>query len=161
MIHAHLAKSPPTLQPINVTDLPHVHPYNNVVRHIQDIIVKCMEKEPDNRYNTAAGLRHDLTKCMDMLSLVSSTHSGGMNRSASPLSRSNIAQLITGKLRDKLSSDFVIGQADSYARFRISGKMYGIENEHKLLMSAFDRIVHQDTKRPVIVFVSGLPGIGL
>lgn len=50
--HAHLAARP--IPPTALADMPEM---------LQRILLKLLEKEPDDRYQTAAGLAHDLREC--------------------------------------------------------------------------------------------------
>ncbi|STQ90732.1 serine/threonine protein kinase and signal transduction histidine kinase with GAF sensor [Iodobacter fluviatilis] len=57
LIHAHLAKIPTA--PSEISDTPQA---------LSAIIMKLLEKIPEKRYHTAAGLAHDLQRCTDRLS---------------------------------------------------------------------------------------------
>ncbi|MCX7206233.1 MAG: AAA family ATPase [Proteobacteria bacterium] len=57
LIHAHLAKIP--TPPSEISDTPPA---------LSAIIMKLLEKVPEKRYHTAAGLAHDLQRCTERLS---------------------------------------------------------------------------------------------
>lgn len=54
IIHSHLAETPPLVQSINI-DIPEI---------LGKIIAECLEKAPEKRYQTAAGLTYDLKRCL-------------------------------------------------------------------------------------------------
>ena len=58
LVHAHLAKMPPSLE-ILVPNLP------PVVAHL---VSRCIEKHPEKRYQTAKGLQYDIERCLSELS---------------------------------------------------------------------------------------------
>ncbi len=153
LIHAHLARAPPPLYSATITDAPDIHPVHDVIRLLHEIIFKLIEKEPDNRYNTVAGLLHDIQYCRVKL------HERPSISSLSPSTRESAATQLTGKLREP-AQQFVIGQADAYATFRLSTKRYGRQHEYQLLMSAYNRVMSSQPTRPCLVVVLGYSGIG-
>lgn len=100
IIHCHLA-----VQPIS--------PYendSNIPQAVSDIVMKLMEKMPQNRYQSAFSLKSDLEKCKESLES-------------------------TGFIEY-----FKIGERDILDVFQIPDKLYGREHEIKILKSAFQRI---------------------
>lgn len=122
LVHSHLAK-----QPIS----PHqIQP--NIPLVIANIIMKLMEKIPEARYQSALGLKADLT--------------------------TSFQQWNVGKTIE----DFVIGQQDIFNRFQIPQKLYGREPEIKTLIGAFERLGCTSSEKTSleIMLVSGYSGIG-
>lgn len=99
LVHCHIAKPP---RPVSATnpEIPGV---------ISDIILKLLSKKAEDRYQTAAGLKNDLQKCVDQLRL-------------------------SGRI-----SSFEIGMDDLSDRFHIPQKLYGREKELEVLLEHFDR----------------------
>ena len=99
LIYQHLtaeAISPSTLQP-------------NVPRVVSDIVMKCLAKNAEDRYQSAYGVKHDLEVCLHQLQ-----------------ERGNI-------------EPFVIAQDDRSEHFRISDALYGREEEIGELSLAFEQ----------------------
>lgn len=94
---------------------------------ISDIIMKCMAKGPEERYHSAYGLKNDLEECLNQLNA-------------------------SGTIEP-----FSIGQNDIFDHFHIPQKLYGRENELKILMSAFER---SSKGEALLLFVRGYAGIG-
>lgn len=94
---------------------------------ISDIVEKLMEKMPENRYQNAVDLKSDLQKCMDTL-------------------------IKTGSI-----SNFKIGHRDISDIFKIPDKLYGREEEIKVLKSAFERIRNNSKE---MIMVTGYSGVG-
>jgi PAS domain S-box-containing protein len=85
------------------------------------IILKLLEKAPEERYQTAAGVVTDLRRCL------SSCESG-----------------------QRIES-FSIGDSDVPDRLMVSETLYGRENEIELLLAAFNRVVSQGSTEFVLV----------
>ncbi len=95
---------------------------------ISNIVLKLMAKTAEDRYQSAIGIKADLKKCLE-------------------------------KLRQQGKIDFFeIGKKDISTRFRISEKLYGRENERKLLIEAFDKI--SQSGHAGVVLVTGYAGVG-
>lgn len=74
-----------------------------------DIVMKCLARDPDDRYQSAEGIRRDLRRCLEEL-----------------------------EQRGSLTP-FKIGQHDVPAAFRLSAEFYGRERELRLLQEALER----------------------
>ena len=61
LVHAHIAKSP--LTPYQRCKIPKI---------ISDIVMKLLEKNPDDRYQSAAGIYHDLEFCLNNIENIES-----------------------------------------------------------------------------------------
>lgn len=55
LIHQHITKNP--IPPIQID--------KSISQAISDIIIKCLEKSPENRYQSAFGIRNDLISCLE------------------------------------------------------------------------------------------------
>ncbi len=99
LVHCHLAKQPVPPNQIN-PDLP---------IPISNIILKLLEKNADNRYQSAWGIKADLEECKVTL------HK-------------------TGRIEA-----FTLAQNDISDRFKISKKLYGRDYEIETLLAAFER----------------------
>jgi len=100
LIHAHMARRPPPASERR-TDVPLV---------LSRILTKLLEKEPDERYQSAEGLVRDLRVCAEHLSA-------------------------TGGIPD----EWVLGRFDAAARPRFSARLFGRETELQALESAYTR----------------------
>ncbi len=100
-IHAHLARVPDSPR-WRVPELPQV---------VSDIVMRLLAKVPDDRYQTARGLCHDLAQCLSEL------HEGG----DVPV--------------------FPLGRADHSGRLRFPPYLYGREQERETLRAALARAV--------------------
>ncbi|WP_160689285.1 diguanylate cyclase [Clostridium sp. C2-6-12] len=117
MIHCHLAVHP-------------ISPFEkdpNIPQVISNIIMKLMEKMPDNRYQSAVSLKWDLEKCKNLLEG-------------------------TGSI-----TNFKIAERDISDVFEIPDKLYGREQEIKLLKSAFKQI---NITQKETILISGYSGVG-
>ena len=100
LVHAHLAQVPAPLRQLNP----------RVPESLSAIIDKLLAKNPDERYQSADGLRHDLELCLRDFQ-----KSGA---GAAP---------------------FLLGEKDRSTIFRLPYRMYGREAEVARLLTAFDR----------------------
>lgn len=100
LVHFHIAQQPVPPSKVN-TLIPEV---------ISDIVLKLMAKLAEHRYQSAAGVHHDLLQCWEKL-------------------REN-----------KVCSTFSLGQNDISTAFCIPQKLYGREEEVKTLLHCFDRV---------------------
>ncbi|MGD1805437.1 trifunctional serine/threonine-protein kinase/ATP-binding protein/sensor histidine kinase [Dapis sp. BLCC M126] len=98
-IYCHLAKNPPAVHEEN-PKIPQV---------LSNIVAKLMAKNPEDRYQSALGLKQDLEKCLSQWE--------------------KIGQI----------DFFELGKNDICDRFMIPDKLYGRDLEVKTLLNAFDR----------------------
>jgi len=108
IVHGHIAKDPPPLPP-------------HVPESVAAIVLKLLAKSPDERYQSAAGLRRDLAHCLESLK------------------------------RDGRCAGLTVGQHDAPERFRIPSRVYGRDEEIRTLLSAFERIVQPNGGSSVIL----------
>lgn len=117
LLHAHVAK-PPKPPRAHATDLPVA---------LERIILRLLQKAPSHRYQTAAGLDHDLELCQ---------------------------RYLRGAL--DIPEEFVPGQYDDRTRFRLSAKLYGRERELSALRAALERGSEEGTGVVLIDGVAGI-----
>ncbi|MBE9001976.1 AAA family ATPase [Nostoc sp. LEGE 12447] len=94
---------------------------------VGEIIHKLMAKNAEDRYQTALGLKHDLHLCIEKLKEI-------------------------GKIEH-----FAIGKRDISDRFVMAEKLYGREQEVKILLEAFERVASGTSE---FMLVAGFSGIG-
>ncbi|QNI30488.1 sigma 54-interacting transcriptional regulator [Alloacidobacterium dinghuense] len=99
-VHCHIAR-----QPVPPTD------GRNIPKPLSDLIMKLLAKNPEERYQTAAGLEADLRRC-----------------------------LTDWQSHGRIDS-FPLGTDDASDRLLIPEKLYGREREVDALLGTFDRVV--------------------
>ncbi|HIK13198.1 MAG TPA: AAA family ATPase [Oscillatoriaceae cyanobacterium M33_DOE_052] len=99
LLHAHLAKKPVPPQEVNP----------EIPATLSNIVMKLLAKNPEDRYQSAWGLKADLETCLQQWEA-------------------------TGKI-----DEFTLGSKDIPLRLQIPAKLYGREAEEKELMGAFAR----------------------
>lgn len=113
LLHAHLARQPQAF-PAQVPAM------------LQAIVFKLMDKSPDQRYQSAAGLKNDLDRCArDWAN--------------------------AGKIES-----FTLAGHDRSDRFRIPQKLYGREQETQLLLETFDDISQGKSRWMLVSGYSGI-----
>jgi predicted ATPase/signal transduction histidine kinase/CheY-like chemotaxis protein/tRNA A-37 threonylcarbamoyl transferase component Bud32 len=100
LIHQHLAKQP----------LPPHHCKPTIALPLSEIVMKLLEKEAENRYQSCEGILHDLTLCLSALNE-------------------------TGTI-----PEFKLGQQDFSSKLTLSQYLYGRESEIKTLLNAFEYV---------------------
>ena len=100
LIYCHIAVTPKPPHQLN-PEIPEV---------ISQIIMKLLEKNPEDRYQTASGIKADLEKCLIQL-----------------------------QSKQKIDN-FPLGQQDASGQLLIPQKLYGRETEVSELMAAFQRV---------------------
>ena len=116
LLHAHLANPIPTV----------ANPEMDIPAVIGEIIYKLMEKNPDDRYQSAIGLQLDLEHCLEVLES-------------------------TGQI-----GAFSLGQHDILDRLNLSQKLYGRENEAQVLLKAYERISRGSVEALMVCGYSGI-----
>ncbi|MCP4349230.1 MAG: AAA family ATPase [Desulfobacterales bacterium] len=103
---------------------------------VSDIVMKLMSKNPEERYQSAFGIRADLDECISRLAEKGSIDS------------------------------FPTGSRDISDRFQIPQKLYGREHEIKIILDTFDNACGRTGKPEIrnrkseIILVSGYSGVG-
>lgn len=110
-VHCHIARSP----------LPPAELVPSVPEALSRVVMKLLAKVAEERYQSAAGLRHDLARCL-----------------ASWQSTSSIAP-------------FPLGDQDVTDRFQVPQKLYGRDEELAALLGAFGRVVAKGSPEFVVV----------
>ncbi|MEG3989343.1 AAA family ATPase [Microcoleus sp. S28C3] len=116
LVHCHIARQP--LPPHQI------EPEIPVI--VSQIVSKMMEKNAENRYQTALGLKHDLDTCFVQLQA-------------------------TGNI-----DQFALGTRDITDRFLIPEKLYGRETEVFNLLAAFERVRNASTEMMLVAGFSGI-----
>jgi predicted ATPase/GAF domain-containing protein len=100
---------------------------DQIPQTVSDVVMKLMAKMAEDRYQSIRGLLVDLETCRQQL------HRSGQ------------------------IEEFLVGQQDVFARFQISEKLYGRENEVAQLLNSFERISQGAT---TMILIAGEAGIG-
>jgi len=110
----------------------------NVPPIISDLVMKLMAKNVEDRYQSALGVKADLEKCLENLP--------GFK---------NLAGL-----------SFELAQNDFSDQLQILQKLYGRENEVKMLLQAFERVTQEQGERGKekgkgeLMLIAGYSGVG-
>lgn len=110
-IHCHVARAPAPVSQL-VPEVPET---------IARIVLKLLAKMADDRYQTAAGLEHDLERCLEQWRC-------------------------SGTIEP-----FPLGERDASDRFQIPQKLYGRDDEIATLLGAFERVVETGSPELVLV----------
>jgi predicted ATPase/signal transduction histidine kinase len=110
-VHGHIARQP----------VPPDERVAGVPAPLSAIVMKLLAKDPEDRYQTAAGLTLDLRRC-----------------------------LLTWEATGRIDA-FPLGRQDASDRLLIPERLYGREREIETLMTAFDRVVRQGIPELVLV----------
>ena len=100
LVHAHIARQPPRPGEVN----------SEVPDGVSDVIIKLLAKNPEDRYQSAAGLEADLAECLQRLES-------------------------TGQIKS-----FPLARQDVSDKFQISRRLVGRRKELETLMAAYDRV---------------------
>jgi serine/threonine protein kinase len=115
LVHSHIAKIP---------TFPHtLHPTPHT---LVEIVLKLMAKNAEDRYQSALGLKYDLTQCLTQWKE-------------------------TGSI-----AEFELGQKDICDRFIIPEKLYGREEEVQTLLDAFERVNQGASELMLVAGFSGI-----
>jgi len=110
-VHSHIAKKP---QPPSERS-------NTIAMTLSRIVMKLLEKSAEERYQTAAGLEHDVQRCLQEWQ------------------------------RGQAVSQFVLDEHSVLDRLVFSEKLYGREREVDVLAATFERCHQQGTTELVLV----------
>ena len=116
LVHAHIATIPTPVHEINPS----------IPRMVSDIVQKLMEKNAEDRYQSALGLGSDLSLCLRRYE--------GTNQIES----------------------FDLGREDYSDRFLIPQTLYGIDTQKAVLMDAFNRVTNGYTECVMVTGFSGV-----
>jgi PAS domain S-box-containing protein len=110
-VHCHLARRP----------APPAERLKEIPGVVSAIVMKLLAKRAEDRYQTAAGLEHDLRSC-----------------------------LIEWEAQGRID-DFALGEHDTPDRLVIPEKLYGRQREVDTLLASFDRVVNGGAPELVLV----------
>src|SRR3984893_16625340 len=110
-VHCHIARKP----------VPPNERLETVPAAVSALILKLLAKSAEERYQTAAGLEHDLRRCLG-----------------------------AWEAQHRIDA-FPLGQRDASDRLLIPEKLYGREREIETLLAAFDRVVSSGRPELVLV----------
>jgi predicted ATPase/signal transduction histidine kinase len=110
-VHCHVARAPVPPSEI-VADVPET---------IARIILKLLEKTPEDRYQSARGLKVDLERCLEQW-----------------------------REHGRIEA-FALGERDTTGRLQIPQRLYGRETEIALLLEAFGRVASEGTPELLLV----------
>src|SRR6202012_4804831 len=110
-VHCHVAR-----RPIPPADLA-----KDIPGTVSAIVTKLLAKTAEERYQTAAGLKSDLQRCLAEWDALGSIE------------------------------NFALGEADKSDQLLLPEKLYGREDEIKALLAAFHRVAASGTPRLVLV----------
>ncbi|MBD2680201.1 MULTISPECIES: AAA family ATPase [Nostoc] len=116
LVHYHIAQQP---------DAPHQRIYS-IPLIISKIVMKLLAKIPEERYQSARGLKADLENCLYQLQTL-------------------------GKIKQ-----FSLGRQDISEKFQISQKLYGREQEISQLLTSFERVSQGATEIILVSGYSGI-----
>jgi len=116
IVYAHLARNPQDPHSIN----------KQIPEQLSQIVLKLLSKNPEERYQSAQGLKNDLEKYREM------------NRSDSPL-----------------PVVFKLGENDFSGKLQIPEKLYGRTKEIEQLLSAFQRVCKGSKEMVLVAGYSG------
>ena len=122
LIHCHIALNPP-----------HPHKVNSLIPSaISRIVLKLLEKNAEERYQSSDGLKKDLERCLQEFG------------------------------RRGVIDEFSPGEFDYSEKFRIPEKLYGRRREVNLLLEAWDNIAGSAGAEPApeILLIRGYQGCG-
>jgi len=115
LVYAHLAEKP--IPPHEIKPkLPFL---------ISDIILKLLRKNPENRYQSASGLAHDLEK------------------------------YLTKVQEGESNPNFELAQNDFSGKLQIPEKLYGREKETQVILEAFERVLNGSVELSLVAGYSG------
>ncbi|MGK7902860.1 MAG: AAA family ATPase [Hormoscilla sp.] len=116
LVHAHIAKQPVPPDKIN----------REIPSSVSNIVMKLLAKTAEDRYQSAWGIKADLSACLEQLQ-----------------SRGYI-------------EEFPLAREDISDKFEIPHKLYGREQEIETLLAAFDRVRRGKTEMMLVLGYSGI-----
>ncbi len=160
LIHQHLAKLPPPLMPkhLSATEHPLLHALLTVV---SSMTMKLLNKQAEERYQSTAGLIHDLNFVLVVIRTLRSDE----GRQAGTMTAAAMAA--TQRLQS-----FQMGQMDHYSIFRISQRLYGREEDVQHLINSYQQVARglvqppltesepPESVAPQLCLISGYSGVG-
>ncbi|MES0488967.1 MAG: adenylate/guanylate cyclase domain-containing protein [Leptospirales bacterium] len=115
-IHSHIAKIP---VPPHEVD-------SNIPLVISQVIIKLLEKNPEDRYQSAEGLEYDIEKILKNFE------------------------------SDKIDEPFEVGRHDTANIFMISQRLFGREKEIASLLAVYNEVIEGDPRLLLVTGLSGI-----
>ncbi len=123
LVHCHIAQQPvpphELVETLNLTSQP-------IPKAISDIVMKLLAKAPEERYQSAWGIKADLETCLERLQ--------------------SLGQI----------EQFSLASQDIGDRFHIPEKLYGREKEVTQLLTTFERVSQSSTEIMLVSGYSGI-----
>ena len=116
VVHAHISKKP----------IPPRERKESIPPALSDLVLKLMEKNAENRYQSCAGLRYDLQACLERVKSGESDFS------------------------------FSLGAKDVSDRFSLPQKLYGREKETAELLSLIEKAIEGEAQAALVFGYSGV-----
>jgi serine/threonine protein kinase len=116
LVHCHLARTPPALHLVNA----------RIPAAVSAVVLKLLAKAPEDRYQSARGLQHDLEACAEQW-----------------------------RARGSIVA-FELGRQDRTDRFLIPEKLYGRTAEVATLLGAFERAARGSVELVLVTGFSGI-----
>ena len=123
LVHCHIAQQPIPPHQVKSTN---ENQLMEIPKVVSDIVMKLLAKAPEERYQSAWGLKADLETCLQELHTL-------------------------GKI-----SQFDLGSQDISDKFHISKKLYGREQEINQLLETFERVSQGNSEMILISGYSGI-----
>ncbi|NEP44647.1 MAG: protein kinase, partial [Okeania sp. SIO2H7] len=123
LVHCHIAKMP---VPPDLLETELESKNQKIPKAVSNIVMKLLAKNAEDRYQSAAGLKYDLKKCLNQL-------------------------LTSGKIEE-----FPLAKHDKGNQLLIPQKLYGRELEVTTIMEAFDRVSQGATEVILVAGYSGI-----
>jgi serine/threonine protein kinase len=118
LVYCHLAKEPVTPYEARTKD--------RIPTILSDIVMKLLKKNPEDRYQSSAGLLSDLTNCREQLK------------------------------KNRIIEPFPIATKDISEKFTIPNKLYGREKEIEKLVDTFERVRKSSSEILIVSGYSGI-----
>lgn len=140
LVHAHIARTPTSPIDLVLSRSKQLNDLESVIyRVLSDIIMKLLQKNPEDRYQSSEGIAYDLEWCLQSL------------------------------LNKKSDLEFQIARNDFSSKFQIPEKLYGRTKEIVQIVKIFKRIAEANNDisensnlpgKPSLLLISGRSGIG-
>ena len=152
-VHCHIAR-----QPVPPSDR-----VEHIPVQISAIVMKLLAKTAEERYQTAAGVKSDLQRCLDewdrgRAGASSEVRLSRTKEEALPTRLSDSTELTEVSPKSYRIPEFPLAEHDTPDRLLIPQKLYGRRREVDALIASFERVVR--TGRRELILVSGYSGIG-
>lgn len=124
LVYSHIAQIP--TPPCDIIKQKTGNKIRECPRVLSDIILKLMQKNAEERYQSTAGLVYDLQQCLDQLT------------------------------KNQSIEIFNIGERDYSEKFQPSQKIYGRQAEIDILLNTFEKVCHGKSEMILVTGYSGV-----